>query len=147
MIDLTPYSILSVTVVTNIFIILFIVVTRIKAVYSRLPMGLAIALAAIMALRLLFPIEFLFCSKTLLSFDVFPQIDDVIYTDIPVINNVVPSIKITVVNVFCAVWAIGATVFVVKCINEYRKFYKAVKYIIPTNDPLIMDTLNQIKRE
>lgn len=147
MVDLTPYAIISVTAVTSIFIILFIVVTRLKVVYSKLPMGLAIALATVMALRLLFPIEFLFCSETLLSFDVFPQIDNVIYTDIPVVNNVVPSIKITVVNVFCAVWAIGAAVFVVKCIKEYKNIYKAVKYVIPTNDPLILDTLNQIKRE
>lgn len=110
-------------------------------------MWLPVTLAVIMGLRLLFPVEFLFVSDTLLSFDVFPRIDNVIYTDIPVINNVVPNIKITVVNVFCAVWVVGAAVFVVKYINEYRKFCRAIRHIDSTNDPLILDALNNIKTE
>lgn len=110
-------------------------------------MWLPVTLAVIMGLRLLFPVEFLFASNTLLSFDVFPHIDNVIYADIPVINNVVPSIKITVVNVFCAVWVVGAAVFVVKYINEYRKFCIAIRHIDSTNDPLILGVLNNIKAE
>lgn len=147
LIDLTPYSILSVTVVTSVFIIIFVIITRIKAVISRLPMWLPVTLAVIMGIRLLFPVEFLFASDTLLSFDVFPHIDNVIYADIPVINNVTPSIKITVVNVFCLVWGIGAIIFIFKYINEYRKFYRAIRHIDSTNDPLILDVLNNIKVE
>lgn len=147
MVDLTPYSILSVTIVTSAFIILFVIITSIKAVVLKIPMWILVVLSIIMCLRLLFPVEFLFCSKTLLSFDVFPHIDNVIYTDIPVINNVVPSVNITVVNVFCAVWAIGAAVFVVKYINEYRKFCQSIRHIDSSNDPLILYVLNNIKAE
>ena len=59
MIDLTPYSILTVTVVTSIFIILFIIITKPEIVVSKLPMWLPVTLAAVMGLRLLFPVEFL----------------------------------------------------------------------------------------
>ena len=147
MIDLTPYSILSVTVITSVFIVLFILITRNNVFVSKISMWIPVALTIIMCIRLLFPIEFLFCSKTLLSFDVFPHIDNVIYADVPVIHNVVPDIKITVVSVFCAIWLIGAIVFIVNYIKEYVEFCRATKHIETTNNPLIVETLNRIKTE
>lgn len=147
MIDLTPYSILTVTVVTSIFIILFIIITKPEIVVSKLPMWLPVTLAAVMGLRLLFPVEFLFASDTLLSFDVFPHIDAVFYTDIPVINNIVPSFNITIVNIFCIIWITGAIVFVVNYIHKYNKICKSVRVVKPTKDILILKVLNELKDE
>ena len=147
LIDLTPYSILWVTVVTCVFIVLFIFITRMKAVISKVPMWITMSLAFIMCLRLLFPVEFLCFSKTLLSFNVFPHINDVFYADITAINNVVPDIRLTVVNVFCFVWVSGAVVFIVNYIRKYNKLCKMIKHIAPSDDPLITDTLNRIKAE
>ena len=118
MIDLTPYSILTVTVVTSIFIILFIIITKPEIVVSKLPMWLPVTLAAVMGLRLLFPVEFLFASDTLLSFDVFPHIDDVFHTDILVINDIVPNFNIKIVNIFCIIWITGAILFVMNYIKK-----------------------------
>lgn len=147
MIDLTPYSILTVTVVTSIFIILFIIITKPEIVVSKLPMWLPVTLAAVMGLRLLFPVEFLFASNTLLSFDVFPHIDDVFYTDIPVINDIVPSFNITIVNIFCIIWITGAIVFIANYIKKYNNICRAVRVVKPTEDDLILKVLNELKAE
>lgn len=147
MIDLTPYSILTVTVVTCVFMILFIFVTQIKSVISKIPMWLTMSLAFIMCLRLLFPVEFLFLSNTLLSFNVFPHINDIFYADISVIDNIGAESGLTLVNVFCIVWIAGAVVFVVNYIRSYIKLCRITKYTPAADDPLITDTLNHIKAE
>lgn len=147
MIDLTPYSILTVTVVTCVFMILFIFVTQIKSVISKIPMWLTMSLAFIMCLRLLFPVEFLFLSNTLLSFNVFPHINDIFYADISVIDNIGAESGLTLVNVFCIVWIAGAVVFVVNYIRSYIKLCRITKYTPAADDPLITDKLNHIKAE
>lgn len=147
LINLTPYSILTVTVVTCVFMVLFILVTQIRAVISKVPMWITMSLAFIMCLRLLFPVEFLCYSKTLLSFSIFPHIDNVFYADISAINNIAPDIKLTVVNVFCCVWIAGAVVFIVNYLRKYNKLCKTIKCIDPADDPLITDILNNIKAE
>ena len=147
MIDLTPYSILTVTVVTSIFIILFIIITKPEIVVSKLPMWLPVTLAAVMGLRLLFPVEFLFASDTLLSFDVFPHIDDVFHTDILVINDIVPNFNIKIVNIFCIIWITGAILFVMNYIKKYNNICRAVRVVKPTEDALILKVLNELKAE
>lgn len=147
MIDLTPYSILTVTVVTSIFIMFFIIITKRVKVISRLPMWLPVALAVVMGLRLLFPVEFLFASDTLLSFDVFPNIDRILNTNISVTNGIAPSFNLTIVNLFCIIWITGAIAFVVCYIIKYNKICKAVRNVKPTEDPIIINVLNSIKAE
>ena len=147
MIGLTPYSILTVTAVTCVFIVLFMLITQMKAVFTKIPMWLTVTLTVVMCLRLLFPVEFLFFSNTILSFEVFPHIDDVFYTDIPIIKSVVPESGFTIVNLFCTVWIIGAVCFVLRYLYRYYNLCKAIKYISPADDPLIQDTLDRVKAE
>ena len=110
-------------------------------------MWLTMSLAFIMCLRLLFPVEFLFLSNTLLSFNIFPLINDIIYADISVIDNISVESRLTLVNVFCFVWIAGAVVFIINYVRSYVKLCRLTKYTPAADDPLITDTLNRIKAE
>lgn len=146
MFDLTTYSIISVTVITSVFILFFILFTNKDFVIARLPMWLMVTLTLVMCLRLLFPIEFLFLSHALSSFDVLPKFDAAIKTNVNIFNNSAASQVISVVDLFCFAWLAGAVYFTCSYFYKYFNLCKNVKYL-ETSDERILEILNKVKTE
>ena len=78
MIDLTPYSIFWVCIVSSIFITLLVLISKSTKLVSGVPMWLTIAVFAVVAVRLVLPVEFLGISKTCTDYKVLPGIYDFI---------------------------------------------------------------------
>lgn len=144
--DLTPYSIIAVTVVTSIFILFFILLTRKDSVITRLPMWLMMTLTVAMCLRLLFPIEFLFLSHAFLSFDILPQFDAAIKTSVNIFENTAASQIVSIVDIFCYAWLLGALFFTCSYFFKYFNLCRRVKYL-ETSDERLLNILNKVKDE
>lgn len=141
MINLTPYSVLTVILITNIFILLFIIFTSFKTVISKIPLWILNVIILIIGLRLLLPFEFIF-THLISSNNILPKVNYIFKFTI-IKNNEI----FTVLNLFCFIWILLAIILIFSFFFRYLFLCKTTKYIENTKNSKILKQLNLIKEQ
>jgi len=146
LIDITPYSIITAIITTSIFIIIFLIISSRNWILYRINTKLLIIVAVIINIRLLIPIELLFLSEPINSFNVLKKFDTFIKQNI--ISNGVDNsnIHFTILGFICLIWFTGFVISQFCYWYPYFTFRKRIRYINPTNDERILKYIEEIKK-
>lgn len=142
MIEITLSSIISGIFLSSVFILLFIIITNINAVISKIPMGFLILCIFIIILRLSILIEFNSYNKPISSFKIMPLVKEILYFQPNFLN-----LKLMVGKIFVIVWFLGAVICLFTYFKSQYLLCKKISYIQPTSDTKILKCLNNIKDE
>lgn len=132
--DINLYSILSATIVTDIFMLLFIFITSKNIVISQMPLWVNVICIFAIISRILFPIEFILYSNQIDFFKIATKTFDILYRN---------SVK----NILICIWCVGTVIFSITYIKKYFLLYKKIKYIPQTKNIEVLGILNKIKSE
>lgn len=145
MIDITPYSLLWVNVVSGIFIAIYVIITHNKRVICKIPIWITVLFTIVISLRLLFPIEFLKISHTFISYNFLPPIDDAMHKNLSLLLKSF-SFNLSFAYAFCLIWGVGTVILLLNYFIRYYKLCKIIKFT-PQLDNNYIEILNRLKNE
>lgn len=142
MVGLTPHSIIWVCVVSCIFILILIIFSTNTTAVSGIPMWLTISVFAIVVFRLSLPIEYLNISKTIVIYQILPQI----YSILTYKWYTLFKFDISILNILYLIWGIGAIYNFIAFLFINISAYITVKFT-PQSYGRSYDILQSLKKE
>lgn len=142
-INLTPYSIFTVTLTINIFILFFIFITNFKTIVLKIPLRLTSIILLTISIRLLLPFEFEF-TNPIPSFNILPKVDNILKKTMININS---NKTLNTLSLVYFIWLIIAIILVVNYFYKYFLLYKKTSKIPNTNNKNVLNILNKIKKQ
>jgi len=122
-IGLTPHSIFWVCIVSSIFIVLLVLISQNTKLISGIPMHLTVAVFAIVATRLIVPVEFLKINKTYVLYDIAPTIYEILTHKIGTLKGY----DINILNILYFIWFTVSAILLVIYIIENIKLCRNIK--------------------
>lgn len=143
LICLTLYSLLSITVITSPFIIMFTFFINRKAIKGKVPIWYVVVLISFILIRPLFPFEFYF-SNAINSFNIMPKIDSVIKMTIITLTYK-GMLNIRVLDVFWITWIIITIILFCSYFRNYYLLCNNVKNTPSINSDKVISQLESVK--
>ncbi len=145
MLDITPYSVFTTIIITRIFMILFLILLRRTYILCNINIKIVILIIILINIRLLVPIEFLFFSEAINSFEFMVELDKFIGNNIVLDKFTTFQYNFTIWNLLCLIWFIGFIISLYLYWRSYRLLHNRIKYIKPTNNENILKYIKEIK--
>ena len=142
-ITLTRYSFINTTIFTGIIILLLIFITNKIKFLPKINIVFTYLFILIIGIRLLTPFEFRF-TRGISSYHVMHKIKEITNTTVIPIGT---DSSISVLNVLCFIWILGAVISLSKYFAGYYFLCKNANRIPPCDNDRINNVLNTLKNK